>query len=103
MSDYKDKDYSLYPKSGGGRMFKSDAKVLSDRGEREYREVHGVVETPHGFVIANSYFYEGRSQSSSLEMIRDGRSYHRYFKKYYTQRGLVTKGKQFANDVFADA
>lgn len=96
MASY-DKNYRLYPATGGGRGFKITDKTHEGR---IYRNVEGWVETPHGFVRAVSTFFQGRTRRSYVEIIKDGRSYYRWFDKDYTARGLVTKAKQFAKDIY---
>lgn len=91
--------YAIFPKTGRGTGFTHFSKVQDGR---QYRETKGYVETRHGFVQAYScYLYRGMV-SSHLTIIRDGKCHHRYFDKEYTARGLVTKAKQFADEVFKD-
>lgn len=98
MTIYDDQDYALYPKTGGGTTFNQVDKVTEDG--RQYREVSGYVTTPQGFVRVHSSFYENRYRTSCLEMIKDSRVYYRRFDTDYTARGLVTKAKQFAKELF---
>ena len=98
MTDYYDEDYSIYPKSGGGRGF--EVKTGEQDG-RQWRDIEGLVETPWGFVRAHSWYFENAYKSSQLEMIKDGRNYWRRFDKEFTARGLVTKAKQFAAELNA--
>ncbi len=98
MPDYTDKNYDLYPKTGGGRGFKTTSGTQDNR---EWREVDGYVETPHGFVRAHSWFFENAYRSSTVEMIKDGKNYTRRWKnREYSARGLVTKAKQFAAELY---
>lgn len=94
----KDKCFSLFPKSGRGTGFVAKSGEC-ERG-RPWRELRGLVETVHGYVAANSFFYQGGNISSCVSIIKDGKHYHRFFDKEYTARGLVTKAKQFAAEVF---
>ena len=97
---HEDTTYSLYPKTGGDRGFKTETGY-TDYGERRlWRSTEGWVETPHGFVRAYSGFCERSYSHSSLEIISNGKSYYRRFDKELTARGLVTKAKQFAEEVF---
>jgi len=96
---HEDSRYALYPKTGyGGYPRNTDY----DQFEGYNHEDHGIlVATPHGFVRAESTAWHkpnGYAQSN-LYFIHGGVEYCRYFNKCYTQRGLVTKAKQFANDV----
>ncbi len=68
MSDYSDEDYALYPKTGGGTGFEA-AKNICDG--RQYRDTNGLVETPYGFVRANSTYCEGSYKVSQLAMIKE--------------------------------
>ena len=94
---HHDQVYALFPKSGKGTGFKHVSKVCEGR---LYRETKGYVETPHGFVEAYSSYFQRRHASSHLTIIKAGKCHHRFFDKEYTARGLVTKAKQFADEVF---
>lgn len=96
MSSYRDENYSIYPKDGGGRGFETKTGV---QDEREWRETDGLVETRWGLVRAHSWYFENAYRTSSLDMIIDGRCYWRRFDKEFTARGLVTKAKQFAAEL----
>jgi hypothetical protein len=65
----------------------------------------GHVETIHGFVQCYSYTdsdHKGRNRSE-LIIIRDGVMYSRKFHGVaYSERGLVTKAKHFAREIFED-
>jgi hypothetical protein len=93
---YRDEDYDLYPKDGGGRQFKNAQG--EDHGKK-YREITGLVATPFCFVSVTSYYHARSLNMSRLEIVKDGRSYDRRFNKAFTQRGLVTKAKQFAAEL----
>ena len=95
---HKDKCFALFPKTGRGTGFSANSGVC--REGRPWRELKGLVETVHGYVAASSYYYKGGNISSCLSIIRNGIHYHRFFDKEYTARGLVTKAKQFADEVF---
>lgn len=95
---HRDQCCSLFPKTGKGTGFSANSGVCG-KG-RPWRELRGLVETVHGYVVANSFYYQGGNISSCLSIIKDGKQYHRYFDKDYTARGLVTKAKQFADEVF---
>ena len=100
--NYTEEDYTLYPKTGGGRGFKIEKSVVHD--QIVYRQTSGYVETPQGFCRAYSSLYLGQNGykhvNSCLEMIKDGRVHYRRFTKEYTARGLVTKAKQFAKELY---
>ena len=96
---YRDEDYALYPKDGGGRQFKKDQR--EDYGKK-YQEITGLVATPFCFVSVRSYRYGRSFNMSKLEIVKDGRSYDRRFNKAFTRRGLVTKAKQFAADLHGE-
>lgn len=93
---YIDEDYTLYPKDGGGSRFDTKEGVYEDR---EWRDIQGLIKTHWGFVDAFSSYEEGTSQTSTLAMIKDGRVYYRDFNKAFSQRGLVTKAKEFAREL----
>lgn len=99
-----DQVFALFPKTGRGTGF-SERKERCSQG-RLWRETTGYVETPHGFVQARSHYYERGQRrqrgykGSCLTIIKAGKSYHRFFDKEYSARGLVTKAKKFANEVF---
>ena len=97
MTKFRDQDYALYPKTGGGRWFKTEQ---GERDGRAWRSTEGLVETPHGFIRAYSSYLERGYQSSQVEMLRDGRHHWRRFDKEFTARGLVTKAKQFAAELY---
>lgn len=97
MDKYTDKSYSLYPATGGGRGFKAEDALVEGK---IYRSADGWVETPRGFVRACSSFFQGSHRSSYLEIVKDGRAHIRWFDEEYTARGLVTKAKQFAKDIY---
>lgn len=69
---------------------------------RLYKDSSVTVETPHGFCLARSYYYERGYDSSILEIIKDGKKHYRYFKKYYTNKYLVTLAKQFAKEIYSE-
>ena len=94
---YRYEDYALYPKDGGGRQFKN---AQGEDNGKKYREITGLVATTFCFVSATSYHYERSFSMSRLEIVKDGRSYDRRFNKALTQRGLVTKAKQFAAELY---
>ena len=98
---YRDENHSMYPKSGSGCRSDIDDKYHPDRYS------HGIVATPQGYVITYSHYLKyktplttGIDRTTHLEIIKDGRVYYRIFDKDYTQRGIVTKAKQFAKDIF---
>lgn len=93
----RDQVYAIFPKSGCGAGFTHFSKVQDGR---LYREIKGYVETPHGFVQAYSTYFERGHISSCLKIIKAGKCHYRFFDKEYTARGLVTKAKLFANEVF---
>ena len=98
MADYEDSDYAVCPKRGRGRGFETKADVYEGK---QWRETEGMVETRHCLVWAYSTFYEGSYRVSRLELVKDGRQYTRRFDRELTARGLVTKAKQFAADMYA--
>lgn len=98
MIEHKDECYSLYPQSGGG-MNAEFKESVCNRG-KIYKEASVLVETLQGYVYACSTFYEKSYKHSMLRMIKDGKVHYRTFDKFYTTRGLVTKAKQFAKDLF---
>lgn len=98
MTKFRDENYSIYPKTGSGRGFETKKEIYEGR---KHIDTSGMVETPHGFVSAYSMYFQGSYSQSRVEMIKDGRLYVRWFDKYLTQRGLVTKAKQFANELYA--
>ncbi len=100
MTPYQDKSYAIYPKSGSGRSFDKNEGVDSDG--RRYSDIDGLVETPNGFVKAYSSFYERCYTVSCVEMIKDGRLHYRRWNKQLTARGLVTKAKQFAAELWGE-
>jgi hypothetical protein len=66
----------------------------------------GHVETIHGFVRCYSYTDNANKKRnrSDLSIIKEGKMHHRTFHGIaYSERGLVTKAKQFAREVFEDA
>ena len=94
---YQDYDYALYPMSGGALNVKNEDE---DNGYGEKTKItRGVVSTPFGYVLFYSYEYKNH-RFSSLEMIKDGRTYYRRFDKALTARGLTAKAKQFSNELF---
>ena len=97
---YADNYYALYPKDGGAIKFE---KAQGESNGYKYREISGVVATPFCFVFAWSYYYESSCGISVLEIVKDGKSYERRFDKAFTQRGLVTKSKQFAAELHEEA
>lgn len=98
MSNYSDSDYAIWPKNGGGRNFKHEEGVQDGR---LWRETNGLVETRWGFVVAHSWYFQNAYATSSVEMIKEGRTFTRHFGKEYTARGLVTKAKKFAAELNA--
>lgn len=100
MKKYTDKVFSVYPASGRGTQFNSIEQQQVE-GLYVYRELRGIVETPHGFVLAYSHFYSKKQyQGSSLSIIKEGKQYHRFFETEYQQKTLVTEAKRFAAAVF---
>lgn len=97
MAQHEDESWSLYPKSGSGAGFKSEE---SHEDERLWRDTEGLVETPYGYVRCWSTSWQGSYKQTRLSIIKNGRMYDRRFKKEYSARGMVTKAKQFAKDVF---
>lgn len=99
MSEYTDQDWALYPRGGSGRGFKTET---GEHEGRAHRTTEGLVETPHGLVSAYSSFFQGSYKVSRVEMIKDGRvHFRRWGNKEFTARGLVTKAKQFAAELYA--
>lgn len=98
MIKHRDRCYSVFPKTGRGTGFVANSGVC--REGRPWRELKGLVETVHGYVAANSFYYQGGNISSCVSIIKEGKNYHRFFDKEYKERGLVTKAKQFADEVF---
>ena len=96
---YTDNYCALYPKNGGARHFD---KAQGDNNGYKYRDIAGLVATPFCFVRAWSCYYEGSYSVSGLEIVKDGKSYERRFDKVFTQRGLVTKAKQFAAELHGE-
>jgi len=90
---YEDQDYALYP-GVGGIGFKENWDEIS-------REVSGLVCTPYGYVRAYSFRWS-KHQNSRIDMIVNGREHYRNFNKAFTARGLVTKAKQFAEELHRD-
>lgn len=97
MLKYTDRNYALYPKTGGGRNFKEEEKEFEGR---MHKSIDGIVETPYGFVKVYANSSGGSFEFSSLDMIKDGRIYYRRFQKFLTRKTLVTKAKQFANELY---
>ena len=98
--EIKDNDSGLYPKTGCGRGFTEAAGVASNR---IYKDVDGIVETPQGFVIVRSAYFEGSYRMSSLEIIKNGRLYYRHIdNKNYMRNMLVTKAKEFAIEIYEE-
>lgn len=98
MPKCTDEDYAIYPKGGGGRGFK---KTSGMQDNRKWRDTEGIVETHHGLVRASSWYFENIYKSSTVEMIKDGRlHYRRWNNREYSSRGLVTKAKQFASELY---
>lgn len=94
---YEDQDYAIYPKTGGSRGF------VFDEGEyegRAHKDISGIVETPYGFVKVYASYWKGSYSRSMIEIIKDGRNHTRHLDKALSSRGLVTKAKQFAKEVF---
>lgn len=98
MIKHRDQCYSIHPKTGRGTGFKATSGAC--QSGRKWRYLKGYVETVHGYVEATSNYYENGNKGSCLSIIKDGKHYHRFFDKEYTARGLVTKAKQFADEVF---
>lgn len=96
---YTDRVYAIYPKSGSGYAVKTK---YGEAANNPYREVKGFVETPHRYVYVFSWLWENRHQSSHIQIIKNGRNYIRNFNKGFSARGLTTKAKQFAAEIFAN-
>ena len=98
---YEDSSWKIFPKTGRGEAIK-ETEGVSDGNE--WKDVEMLVSTPYGFVRAFSWkwvnMHGKKTDRSGLYIIKDGVEYSRTFKKYYTPRGLVTKGKRFAKEVF---
>ncbi|MCP4597818.1 hypothetical protein [Neptuniibacter sp.] len=97
MPKHQDENYSPYPKSGGGVAFETQEDYQDGR---LWRDIEGWTQTPYGYVRCWSTSFEGSYQQTRLSIIKDGRMHDRRFNKQYTARGMVTKAKQFAKDVF---
>jgi len=99
---YEEYSYAIYPKTGSGfdhKHTKHNDKWCKGKASSVW------VETPFGYVCCSSNSNINKStnkkyESTRLDIIKDGRMYFRYFNKFYTPRGLVTKAKQFANDLY---
>lgn len=69
------------------------------------KQITGVVGTLHGYIRAYSDDYKNdhtgrRYRSSSLRFIWKGKEYFRFFDGVaYSSRGLVTKARQFAEEI----
>jgi len=102
MSKYKDTDYAICPKTGRGINMEVERKEYSGV---MCVTVLGTVNTPNGIVRVSSYKEcdKRNLQQSYMEIIKEGREHTRYFEKAYSSRGLVTKAKQFAKDVYGDS
>lgn len=98
---YKDYNYSTGTRSYGSGFQKNVTE--NERGV--YIENNGIVITPHFPVNAFGNYYKNNSgkinQSTFLSIYFDGRCYVRRFKKYYSSRYMVTLGKRFSAEVFA--
>ena len=73
-----------------------------DRGDTEFgwwHEVKGTVRTKHAFVSVRAY-RDKHTNSTRLEVMRDGYEYTKWISETYSDRYLVTLAKRFAEDVF---
>jgi hypothetical protein len=68
----------------------------------KYDYLDGTVSTPHGIVSCYAQGDKSSYRFSSLSFIYRGIDYRRNFNgKRYSSRGLVTKAKEFANEIIA--
>jgi len=100
---YKDENYTLYPKTGGSQSIES--KDQSD-STKVYTHTTALVSTCYGFVPVCTHYYKNLrndkvSQFSWIEIIKDGRLYFRRYEKALSIKGLTTKAKQFAKEIYA--
>jgi hypothetical protein len=73
-----------------------------ERHKGEYDFTHGTVTTPHGIVDCYAQGNDKERHSTWLRFVYQGYVYHRAFSgKRYTHRGIVTKARQFVNEVIA--
>lgn len=70
--------------------------IETKKGEGDITYHLGCVGTDHGFVHVYS---QGGWACTRMQFIRNGRVHERTFDKTFTSRGLVTKAKQFAEEV----
>lgn len=81
---YNDRGSYLVSRPNGYRLF--------DRG---HGITIGCVPTRHGFVSV----YGQYPDFAELQIVIDGRCYSRTFKRGFSNRGLVTKAAEFAEDI----
>lgn len=62
---------------------------------RHEKYLDGSVETPYGFVLVYS-----EQNYSSIQIIREGRTYARMWKRSFTPRGLAIVASRFAKNVW---
>lgn len=97
MSGYEDTCHALYPPTGGGECYRRQANQ-----DESYVSDLGSVSTRYGFVIAETGRTISGLEFTFLEVIKEGRKHKRWFSKRYSRRGLTTKAKQFAEEVFTE-
>ena len=99
MEKYKDSDYAIAMNHCSGYDLNEKKEV--DSSGKEYRIVNGSVETIYGYVkVSTAWSGSDKVYNiSCLQFIKDSRVYTRYFKKNYSAQFLVTKAKEFAEEL----
>ena len=67
--------------------------------DRKEGWTEGNVLTPQGIVTVYAQGDKNEFHHTSLEMVVDGRVYHRQWNKRYTKRGIARKAREFARDL----
>ncbi len=97
MKKYEDYDYAISQNDCGGHYLNTKNEVDSDG--KKYRIVNGSVLTEWGFVRVLTPWSNFAENYPCIQFVRNGRLYTRKFKKSYSAQFLVTKAKEFAEEL----
>ncbi len=97
MKKYQDSNYAISDSECGGVGLKTKKEV--DSNGKAYHDVNGAVVTEYGYVRVFTAYSEGVWKVSGLQFIKNGRMHTRKFKKNYSSQFLVTKAKEFAEEL----
>lgn len=101
MKNYKDVVFSMNPKTVKDRCLEIVEKPIDKI--HILRTTKGIVETPHGFCLATSYFFsKNQNQGSVISIIKDGKIYNRFIEQECTPKTLVIEAKRFAAAIFKE-